>query len=117
MHVIRHRDLLRLRVDRANIPDIVEIGVDANEFKRNEARYFVEDHILPNFEDPQDKDAIAYFEAAQGEFLTPLQASMMLAGCYGYIYDDGHHNVPNVRSTNSVVRNKEIWSLLTLHGP
>ncbi len=88
LHVIRHRDPLRLRVDKANIPDIVEIGVHANDFKQNEARYFVEDHILQYFEDPQDKDAIVYFEAAQGGFLTPLQASMMVAGCYSYIYDD-----------------------------
>ena len=83
LNVTRHRDPLRLRVDKANIPGIVDVGVVAKDFKENEARYFVEDHILPNFEDPQDKDAIAYFEAAQGEFLTPLQASMMLAGCYG----------------------------------
>ena len=103
LNVTRHRDPLQLRVDKANIPGIVDVGVVAKDFKENEARYFVEDHILPYFEDPQDKDATAYFENAQTEFLTPLQASMMLAGCYCYIYDDGHHdvlNVLNVRSTN-----------------
>lgn len=113
LNVTRHRDPLRLRVDKANIPGIVDVGVVAKDFKENEARYFVEDHILPYFEDPQDKDAIAYFENAQTEFLTPLQASMMLAGCYGYIYDDGHHDVLSDRSTNSVVKNTAIWNLLT----
>ena len=118
LRVIRHRDPLRLKVDRGHIPDLVEIGVDTKEFKQNEARYFIEDHILPYFEDPQHQDAKAYFEAVQSEFLTPLQASMMLAGCYGYIYKDGHHDVPSVHSTFDILKMTDstgasIWNMHT----
>lgn len=113
LHVIRHRDPLRLKVDRTHIPDLVEIGVDTREFKQNEARYFIEGHVLPYFDDPQHQDATAYFEAAQHEFLTPLQASMMLAGCYGYIYKDGHHDVPGVQSTYDILKQSEIWNMHT----
>ncbi len=51
LYVIRHRDPLRLKVDREHIPDLVDIGVDSKEFKQNEARYFIEGHILPYFDD------------------------------------------------------------------
>ncbi len=61
LHVVQHRDPLGIKVDRGHIPDLVEIGVDYNTFDKNEARYFIEDHILPYFDDPQHKDDSVYF--------------------------------------------------------
>lgn len=111
LDVTRHRDPLRLWVDRGTIPDVLEIGDTTSTFDKHEARKFVEGHILPEFEKPDTNDAKKFFDAAATRFLTPLQATMMLTGCYGYIYNDGHNNVPNVPNPHNVLEDKTIWTM------
>lgn len=111
LDVTRHRDPLRLWVDRGSIPDVLEIGDATSVFDKHEARKFVEGHILPEFNEPNSNDAKKFFEAAATRFLTPLQATMMLTGCYGYIYNDGHHDVPNVIDTHELLTENGIWTM------
>jgi hypothetical protein len=97
--IIRHRDPLRIHVDKGHIPDLLEVGVATSTFNKHEARNFVDGHVLPSYKKATSDDAKKFFEAVASRHLTPLQVSMMLMGCYGYVYHDGHHSVTNVKST------------------
>jgi hypothetical protein len=105
----RHRDPLRMRVDRGHIPDLLELGPVTEAFDKNEVRAFVDDHILPSYDNPSQADAAVFFATLQTRMLTPLHATMMFMGCYGYIYDDGYHAVEGVKSTQDYLKDNAIW--------
>jgi len=109
LSVLHHRDPLRVRVSRSDIPTLLQID-KSKTFETNEARNFILNHILPTFEKPTDKDSKDFFVSANVSVLTPLQATMMLAGCYGNVYND-QNTPPNVKSTYQVLTEPLIWTM------
>jgi hypothetical protein len=111
--IIRHRDPLRIHVDKGHIPDLLEVGVATATFNKHEVRNFVDSHVLQFHEKATSADAKKFFEAVASRHLTPLQVSMMLMGCYGYVYSDGHHGVTNVKSTFDILTMTTSWNEYT----
>jgi hypothetical protein len=97
-------------VDKGHILNLLEVGVATATFNKHEVRNFVDDHVLPFHDKATSADAKRFFEALASRRLTPLQVSMMLMGCYGYVYHDGHHSVTNVKSTFDILQMTTIWN-------
>ena len=103
----RHRDPLRMKVDRAILPDIVELGPTTDAFSNQEARVFIDSHLLPLYDTPTSEEAKRFYSALQTRQLTPLHATMMLMGCYGYIYGDKQHE--HQGSTSHYLSKQSLW--------
>ena len=110
-HVLlyRHRDPMRMIVEKDDIPDMLKLGPTTDAFEKNEARSFVDGQILRYYGKPTEADAIKFFTQLQSRMFTPMQATMMLMGCYGYVYHDGLHTVANTRSTYDYLQEPRIW--------
>jgi len=108
----RHRDPLSMKMQSNSISSLLHIGPDAGTVSTStEVFNFVDDHVLPFYKNPStDEKAIRFFAQVQTKKVTPLHASMMLMGCYGYIYNDPYHNVDGQRNTHDVLSNTDIWT-------
>jgi hypothetical protein len=109
----RHRDPLRMKIDRSLVPDMLELGPTGNVVGTQEARSFIDSEILPSFDKPTADDAKKFYETLEGRLLTPLHATMMLMGCYGYVYGDPQHDVAGVKSTYHYLQDSALWKPYT----
>lgn len=108
--IIRHRDPLRMRVQSPNIPTMLQLGPQAASVANDiDVVDFVHEHVLPDYDKASSDAAKLFFATLQTRRLTPLHASMMLMGCYGYVFDDTHH-VPNTHTTLDVLQNTAAWT-------
>ena len=105
----RHRDPLRMKIDRSLVPDMLELAPTANVVGELEARAFIDSQVLPLYSTPTADDARKVYEAMQGRILSPLQATMMLMGCYGYVYGDAQHHTTTPKTTASYLQESLLW--------
>lgn len=109
----RHRDPLSMKITSASISSLLHLGPEAGGVDDKPVFEFVDTHVLPDYDKPTDEKAKAFFEAVETKKVTPLHASMLLMGCYGYIYNDAFHQVEGQRSTRDVLGNIAIWTEYT----
>jgi hypothetical protein len=90
--VHRHRDPLRMNVQRPNIPVRLQLG-DKSRLElftsTKRVKDYIEEYVLFG-SDVLHKEAAAHFSAVEKQHLSPLHVSMFLMGCYGYAYMDRH---------------------------
>lgn len=108
----RHRDPLRMKVDRATIPKMLQLGPTTDSVSLLEAREFIDSQVLPWRDKPTDDAATKLYATFGSRMLTPLQATMMFMGCYGYVYDDSHHTT-SPKNTYSLLENQKLWTHYT----
>jgi hypothetical protein len=83
------------------IPNILGLTGPSTAFE-DSVREFVDEHILKNASGDKRKEL---FETYEGKLLTLLQASMMMLGCYGNVYEKGN--------LHALLKQDTIWTNYT----
>jgi len=109
----RHRDPLRMKIDRSLIPDMLELSPTSKIVGELEARDFIDTEILPVYDKPTEEDAKNLYSSFETKMLTPLHATMMFMGCYGYVYGDKHNSPSTIKTTSSYLQNAKLWKEYT----
>jgi len=105
----RHRDPLRMKIDRSLIPDMLELSPTSKVVGELEARDFIDTEILPVYDKPTDADAQNLYKSFELKMLTPLHATMMFMGCYGYVYGDKQNSPSTTKTTSGYLQDNRLW--------